>query len=354
VSRNVQEPEQDRVDVDDAVPPEVEPTPDGWTATQTRSSLMPAAMAGLALLLAWRFIGVKFMREGAVQSEWLPILLGGVLPTLFILVYPVWAIRRAGGRVFSAWPGWLKVLLEAAIAFGVLLGVQMLNMLLAATYIVVTGEKPGVPEQFQDLALGGSFAALLLMALMACVWAPIAEELFFRRFVMRAFAARFSLVAAIGLQAFVFAILHDYGGLHLGAIFVLGLAMGGVYAWRRTILTSMILHMLQNTMAMTIVGAVMLVNRYTPPLGVMGEAQPDGFHILGVQPDSSAAAAGLQVGDVIKDVEGAPVEDALTLRVMYWAAGLDGKAELSVVRDGETLTIDVVPLNSNPPENAIP
>ena len=304
---------------------------------------MPAALMGIALLLAWRFVGIRFMREGALQSEWLPILLGGVLPTLFILVYPLWAIRRAGGRVFAAWPGWTALLLEAVIAFGVLIAVQTINMVLAATYIVVTGEKPGVPEQFQDLALGGSFAALMFMALMACVWAPIAEELFFRRFVMRAFAGRLHLAAAVGLQAFVFAILHDYGGLHLGAIFVLGLAMGIVYAWRRTILTSMILHMLQNTMAMVIVGAVMLVNRLTPPLGVTGEPQRDGFHVTSVLPGSAAETGGLQVGDIIRDVEGAPVEDALTLRVMYWAAGLDGKTELSVQRGDETIEIAVRP-----------
>ncbi|MBL8850710.1 MAG: CPBP family intramembrane metalloprotease [Planctomycetaceae bacterium] len=331
------------MDVDNINPTAVEPTPDGWTATQTRSPLMPDALLGVALLLAWRFIGIRFMRDGAVQSEWIPLLLGGVLPTLFILLYPLWAIRRAGGRVFGGWPGWTGLLLETAIAFGVLIVVQTINVLLAATYIGVTGEKPGVPEQFQDLALGGSFAALLFMALMACLWAPIAEELFFRRFVMRAFAGRLHLAAAIGLQAFVFAIVHDYGGLHLGAIFVLGLAMGGVYAWRRTILTSMILHMLQNTIAMSIVGAVMFINRFTPPLGVMGDAQPDGFHVVSVQPESSAAVAGLQAGDIIKDVEDAPVEDALTLRVMYWAAGLDGKAELTIKRGDETIDISVRP-----------
>jgi membrane protease YdiL (CAAX protease family) len=345
------------VDVDDAVPPVVEesaPVADGWAATRTQTSLLPAALLGIAILLAWRFVGVRFMREGEVQSEWLPLLLGGMLPMVFILGYPVWIIRRAQGRVFNGWPGWRSVLLEGVIALGVLFGVQSINMLLAAVYVLINGRGPGIPTQFEDLAASDSLATLLVMAVMACVWAPVAEELFFRRFVLRAFAGRFPLFVAIVLQAFVFAVLHDYGGLHLGAIFVLGLAMGGLYAWRKTILTSMILHMLQNTMAMAFLGAFMLFSRVAPTLGVYGESQDDGFRVTGVAEQSAAADAGLQAGDLITHVEGTPVHDSITLRMMYWLAGLDGKAGLKVHRGGETLTIDVVPQAAQSNEDSIP
>lgn len=340
--------------VDFLEPPAVEATADGWTVTETPRSLMPAALLGIAVLLVWRFVGVRFLREGELQSDWLPLLLGGVLPTLFILVYPIWMIRRAGGRVIGGWPGWQRFLLEGAIAIGALICVQLVNMLVAILYTLLFRESPGIPDQFQELAESGSLLALTIMAVMACVWAPISEELFFRRFVMRAFASRLSLWAAIVLQAFVFAILHHYGAMHLTAIFVLGLAMGGLYAWRRTILTSMILHMLQNTMAMTFLGAFMLFSRYAPILGVTGDGQPDGFHIVQVQEGSAAAAAGLQAGDVITKIEGAPVQDRMTLRLMYWAAGLDGRAEMEIRRNGETTAIRVTPLAAPAAEKSTP
>jgi membrane protease YdiL (CAAX protease family) len=316
---------------------------DGWTATQTRTSLLPAALLGAAVLLTWRFVGVRFLRDGEVESGWLPILLGGVLPTIFILAYPVWVIRRAGGRVFSGWPGWQGLLLEAGIAVIALVGVQVFNMLLAMIYFVINGHGPGIPEQFEEIVSGGSALTLIVMAVLACIWAPIAEEIFFRRFLLRAFAGRFSLAAAIGLQAFVFAILHDYSGMHLGAIFILGLTMGVLYAWRKTLLTSMILHMLQNTMAMTLLGVIMLASRAGPILGVYGEPVEGGFRIIEVAPHTSASDAELQAGDIITHVEGNPVQDQMTLRLLYWAAGLDGVADLKIKRGAETLDVHVVP-----------
>jgi membrane-associated protease RseP (regulator of RpoE activity) len=191
---------------------------------------------------------------------------------------------------------------------------------------------------------GGGVLTLLVLGVMACVWAPIAEELFFRRFLLRAFAGRFSLAAAIGLQAFIFAILHDYTGMHLAAIFVLGLTMGGLYAWRKTIVTSMILHMMQNTMAMGMLALFMLFSRIGPTMGVSGEPQEEGFRITHVEPASAAAKADLRAGDVITEVEGNAVQDGTTLKMLYWGAGIeDGVATLKVKRGDESLDVDVVP-----------
>lgn len=343
-------------DVIEEPTPPVEPVANGWTATQARKPLLPAALLGIAVLLAWRFIVPRLLRDGAVESDWLPLVLGGVLPTIFILAYPVWSIRRGGGRVFAGWPGWGGLLIEGAIAFGALICVQAINFILAISHTLIFGEGPGIPEQFQEMVEQGSLATLVLMAVMACIWAPIAEELFFRRFVMRAFAGKFSLAVAIVLQAFVFAILHDYGGMHLTLIFVLGLAMGGLYAWRKTILTSMILHMLQNTMAIAFLGLIILVSRLGPPLGVYGEPADSGFRVEEIMEDSAAEKAGLQPGDIVTHVEGAPVPDALSLKLMYQLAGLDGEAGLTIKRDGEPMNILVEPATpaEEPDDNAEP
>ena len=54
-------------DVIDEQTPPVEPAKDGWTATETRQPLLPAALLGIAVLLAWRFIGARLLRDDALQ-----------------------------------------------------------------------------------------------------------------------------------------------------------------------------------------------------------------------------------------------------------------------------------------------
>lgn len=329
------------VDVDYEQPPEE--SADGWSRTQTSRSLLPAALAGVAILLLWRYAGLRLLREGALQRGWLPLLLGGVLPGVFILAYPVWMIRRAGGRVFEGWPGFPRLLLEAAIAFGVLLMVYVVNVALAVLYTVFARRDPGVPEQFEQLVSAGDLGTVVVLAVMACIWAPIAEELFFRRFLLRALAGRMALAGAIVVQAFLFAILHDYGTFHLVLIFLLGVAMGCVYAWRRTIVTSMLLHALQNTGATLFLGLLVLLSRAGPDPGFQVERAERGCRVTSVEPGSAAAEAGLRAGDVITGIDGTAVQDAVTLRLLWVLRSRGSKVVLQIVRDGEPLTLEVRP-----------
>lgn len=92
----------------------------------------------------------------------------------------------------------------------------------------------------------------------------------------------------------------------------------------------------------------MLFSHLAPTLGVYGESREAGFLVSEVEQGSAAAKAGLQAGDMITHVEGAPVRDAISLRLMYWVAGMDGKAGLTVQRGSETLSVDVVPAEGAP------
>ena len=139
--------------------------------------------------------------------------------------------------------------------------------------------------------------------------------------------------------------------MHLTLIFTLGVVMGVLYAWRKTILTSMILHMLQNTMAITVLSLIVFITRLGPPLGVYGESEGTGCRRAAVLERSAAENAGLPPDDVITHVGGAPVNDALTLRVTYVLAGLDGEAGLTVKRGDESFNINVTPSPPNSDEN---
>jgi serine protease Do len=60
-----------------------------------------------------------------------------------------------------------------------------------------------------------------------------------------------------------------------------------------------------------------------------------------VEPDSPAAKAGLQIGDVITEVDGQKVNDAGELQVTIGQKAPGTKIELSVLRDGKRMTIPV-------------
>lgn len=326
------------VDYDE--PPLAQEPVDPWAETESRRSTLPWAIAGLAVLLVWRFAGIRLFEDGAPQAGWLPLLLGGVLPLVLILAYPVAVIRLTEGRVFGRSPALPTLLMEVAIAIGVLACVYGVNVVSAFIYIAASGEQPHMPEQLEQLAFSGNPLALAVMGLLACIWAPIAEELFFRRFVLRSFAPRMPMAAAIVAQAFLFAILHDYGPMHLVTIFVLGLALGTVYAWRRTIITPMLVHMLQNTGATAIMGGIMLLSLRAPVLGVSGEKADTGCLVTLVGEDTAAEEAGLKAGDVILRLDGAPVPDFTTLKMLLMLKSAGDEVELQVLRDNKELTLE--------------
>ncbi len=313
-----------------------------WGEPNGARSLLPWAIGGVAILLVWRFVGVRLFDDGQPDTDWVSLMLGAVLPMVFILGYPIAVVRWSGGRVFPSGLTLPKVLMEGAIALGVLAVVYAVNIALSFLYMAFSGEQPGMPPQLEELAFSGNPLALLLMGVMACIWAPIAEELFFRRLVLRAFAARWRLGASVVVQAVLFAILHDYGHVHLAAIFVLGLALGGLYAWRRTIITPMFLHMLQNTMATTMMGVIMVLAHFAPVLGVYGEKSDEGCQITMIAPSSAADEAGLKVGDVIVSADGMPTPDFSQLRMLLMLKRPGQSIELKVLRDGEQLSLSPV------------
>jgi len=66
-----------------------------------------------------------------------------------------------------------------------------------------------------------------------------------------------------------------------------------------------------------------------------------GAIIANVEPDSPAARAGLQRGDVILSVDGTEVRDSSKLPVMVQKAGIGNTARLGVLRDGDEIDVNV-------------
>jgi len=72
-----------------------------------------------------------------------------------------------------------------------------------------------------------------------------------------------------------------------------------------------------------------------------GDSAAMGGVVTQVEPDSPGAKAGLQIGDVISEIDGHQVSDAGELQVLVAEKQPGSKVELTVLRDGKTMNIPV-------------
>ncbi len=145
-------------------------------------------------------------------------------------------------------------------------GVALLLWLGALGFVIVYGiviDALGVkwlqpPDTAKDILdeVGGTGGAILL----AGVWAPLNEEVFFRAFALPAFARRYGVKFAVIASSAVFAAFHVHPGLLL-PIFVLGVVLALAYALSGSVLVSIFIHALHNTMAV-------LIARFASDVGV--------------------------------------------------------------------------------------
>ncbi len=84
----------------------------------------------------------------------------------------------------------------------------------------------------------------------------------------------------------------------------------------------------------------LVLDSFSPAAAQYFHTEPGAF-VSAVQPDSAAEAAGLRVGDIITAVDGETVTgaDSLVAAVRRYKAG--DTARLTVVRDGQTITVPV-------------
>jgi membrane protease YdiL (CAAX protease family) len=110
-------------------------------------------------------------------------------------------------------------------------------------------EQDDLPE---ELGVNGSTAALVAVAVLVCVLAPIAEELFFRGFCFTALRRRLGMLPAAVLTGIIFGAIH-LGGTEIEFIvplMVFGFLLCLLYARTDSLLPCIALHALNNALAL--------------------------------------------------------------------------------------------------------
>jgi membrane protease YdiL (CAAX protease family) len=156
------------------------------------------------------------------------------------VVDPPATAAKFGLRLPRWWPaiGWMVVAWVGFATFG-----QVWAQLLD---IHETDDLP------QELGADNSTLALVAVSILVCVVAPIAEELFFRGFCFTALRRTLGMLPAAALTGIIF------GAIHLGGtdvefivpLMVFGLFLCLLYVWTDSLLPCMVLHALNNSLAL--------------------------------------------------------------------------------------------------------
>jgi membrane protease YdiL (CAAX protease family) len=110
-------------------------------------------------------------------------------------------------------------------------------------------EQDDLPE---ELGVDESTLALIGAAILVCVLAPVAEELFFRGFCFTALRRTVGMLPAAALTGIIFGAIH-LGGTEIEFIvplMVFGFFLCLLYVWTDSLLPCIVLHALNNALAL--------------------------------------------------------------------------------------------------------
>jgi uncharacterized protein len=265
---------------------------------------------GVFLLVVWRSIYfIPHAWIGNVSQYYLVLTIGLLLGLIVLLAYPIWIIRRRGARCESVFPGIGACAKEFAVAIPLTVGILVLLAALKFFLEKICGQTWVLSKVWEDTATRATLAEIILLMIYGLTLGPIAEEIFFRGFLYNAFLRRCWPMVAACLQAILFTAMHLYEWRPSLIVFLLGLILAGIYAWRKTLLAPIFVHAMLNSVAFIALATAFLANANAPALGVWGGASHDGIHISGVVPGSAADLAGIKPGDVIVSYGETPVSD---------------------------------------------
>jgi membrane protease YdiL (CAAX protease family) len=207
--------------------------------------LVIAVVVGVAILLLAAMTNMPL--ETAMRLAENGMVAGGTSAVASLLITGVvWLVVSRAGQPSHTWPLWTFPLVA---------------IITALTFDGMTAllDRPILPEILLPYYEGPG--AVVVMALASVVIAPVAEELLFRGVLFGAVERFVPAWLTVLLTALPFGVLHvmTYGNdwYTISQIIVVGLILGGLRAWTRSLWPSIIFHITNNLYA-TIQAAVLV------------------------------------------------------------------------------------------------
>ncbi len=225
------------------------PAPDGVGRPPWR--MREVALAGVVALVVSIAPGAALVGLLGEDSEALRTLIISTTIGAFVLGAWLFAVRLRGGTWGML--GMRRARVGLPHALGLALAALGASVAATAIYAAVAGALGLdwlLPDQDVDDLLGGGAWRWLNFALVG-VATPVAEELFFRGFLLAALLRVMPAASALPVSAGVFAAVHlDFGALL--PIFAAGALLGWLYLRTASIWPPALAHGAQNVLAMTV------------------------------------------------------------------------------------------------------
>jgi len=217
-----------------------------WAPLVVALAALVSASIGFAVIVALAGLSTEAAQDapgpllGATFLQDL-VLVGGAL-LVARMALSTRPAERLGLRTTAFWPavGW-----AALIYFG--------YWVVSAVVLVAFGQPPE-QDVTQDIRAEDSLGVLIAYALLICMAAPIAEELFFRGLLFGALAARLGIVAGALATGVLFSLVHAPGSPAeaLIVLFVLGAGLCLLLTLTGSLLPCIGIHALNNSISFAV------------------------------------------------------------------------------------------------------
>jgi len=251
--------------------PHVEQSSEIVTKNENRSSFrqipwtLTHGCIALGVLILFRAVFLLFRFMDRSVSMYVIMGLLWILMFCWMIVFPVWVARS---QKTLRKPVVTRVLKEFGLAIPIVVCFIIVEGLIVSALQKVNGEVGEVSSAFSKLPGAPHDIRLYFLLVPMFTLGPVAEELFFRGFLYNALRQRLSFWAAIILQALVFTLVHYRCPwthfVELMTVFIAGVVLAGVYAWRKTLWSPIALHALKNFVFVGPVIVLMILNNHTP------------------------------------------------------------------------------------------
>lgn len=231
-----------------------QPGPIRWTLRDLiMTGLLTIALSAVLLLaiLLPSALGVDLIRD-LLNSRPLAVgmVIGGLVYLIAVIATYTIIVRREHGswrEIGFRAPPLVALLLTPLIFGGQMILLAIVNLILQS--IIGSFENPQV-DALTDPA-GFSWLNFVLVFTVGAIIAPIVEEMLFRGLLYQWLRSRTGAIAAILLSGAIFSVVHFIPVLFL-PLFVVGVVLGAVFEWTRSLWITITLHFFQNALAISV------------------------------------------------------------------------------------------------------
>src|SRR5262249_55880552 len=260
------------------------------------------------------------------------------LEICWCIVFPLWVALRSKAAVPRVHRSLGRLLAEGLWAIPILVGMFILIAVLSwllSHFLDNAGPQSRLTESLsRQNELSAPILAVMILGVTA---GPIAEEILFRGMLYSMLRQRIPVVLALVCQALVFAFLHFEQTANFIYLAFVGVLLGLVYEWRKTLWTPVLVHMGWNAVVFGVVLGHIIANANAPYLGLACDDFVDepGCVIRMLVPGGGAEQAGLRLGDVIVTFDGEQVVNYQHLRDMIRSREIGARVTIQYYRSGE-------------------